>query len=55
MSGVDQLRNALAIKQRENDQPVTVRVPHEVIPARPGQHVARDGKPYTITYVGSPS
>ena len=49
--GVDQLRKALAAKQKANKQPVTERIPHVVTFIRPGQHVAKDGKPYTITYL----
>lgn len=54
MSALDQLKRALAAKQRENGQAVTVHVPHPVQYAAPGKHIASDGKPYVITYEEKP-
>jgi hypothetical protein len=50
MSGADQLRAALAVKQGRAPAPKRASVPNPIQFARPGAHVACDGKPYTITY-----
>jgi hypothetical protein len=53
-AALDQLRAALAIKNGEAPKRKPVPIPDPIVYAREGTHIAKDGKPYTITYESEP-